>query len=234
MNGSRQRRSNRSLTPRQLKQAYSYRVLDKDNSDEMDTFRAKEDDRREKRNKAVDQNRPLNIQTTPEKELPDGDDDDWQEEEDDEKPSPMMRSELNNSLQRSKQREYWMLSQQKARQSGFRKNRRNSLEKNFQGNQNMSDDWKKFQSCTSLKSVDADSSNEFLRSPKKSVSKNFIESHFSQVERISDIYVPSHRQVAQETMETNVNVLENFKCAIITAFLAIACFIVVFIIYKNY
>lgn len=206
--------------------------MDEEDADEMDMYRAKEYDRREKRNKAMDQNRPLlNIQTTPEKEMSGDDDKDWPEEEDD-KPSPMMRSDLNDSLKQVNQYEDWMLNQQKARHSRIRKNRRSSFEKNFHRNQNMSDDWAKFQSCTSLKSVDAESSNDALRSPKKSVTKNFFMSHFSQVERISDIYVPSHRQVTQETAETNINLfLRDHKCAIITAF--IACFIVVAFLFKK-
>lgn len=168
----------------------------------------------------MDRNRPLlNMQTTPEKELPE--EDGWSDEEDEDKPSPLTRTKLNNSLKQIKQIEH--------------KNRR-SYENSRNLSSTLSDDWSRFQSCLSLKSLGNDISSGPLRSPKKSVTKNFINSNFSPVERISDIYVPSsQRQVEQEpnnaeksnlkaVNETSKQFFIYFIIALLFALVGIICF----------
>lgn len=95
---------------------------------------------------------------------------------------------LNTSLEYIKRREDWNSHQRINRRNVFNRNRRRSTE-NYNGR--YSDDWGQFQSCVSL--ADASFPEVFL-GPKKTTTRNFINSHHAQVERLSDIYVhPSHR-----------------------------------------
>lgn len=139
-----------------------------------------------------DKNRPIYSSSisSPEYErlaLSDDDSSLWVDEVEHESKAKNSRG-LNTSLEYIKRREDWNSHQRINRRNVFNRNRRQSTE-NFNGR--YSDDWGQFQSCVSL----ADSSfPEVLIGPKKTTTRNFINSHHAQVERLSDIFVsPSHR-----------------------------------------
>ena len=160
-------------------------------------------ERREQRNNARDLNRPNMDRLSPEPVSIkiDDDDDGWSDAEE-EKPSSRSRR-LDDSLEYQKNREDWMITQRVARRSRFSQNRRSSSEffrlgavkKKPLRDFACSEDWAQFQSCMSLKG-DSDLFNEKQPSPKKTFTRNFIDSHHSEVNRMSDIYVLSSKAAA--------------------------------------
>jgi hypothetical protein len=158
-----------------------------------------EENRREKRNKARDQNRPCfnESSSSPEYEaLTLGQDDDdyhdgWSDEEENEKPRQTRRRKLNESLDYVVQRDAWQQDQKKARRKIFSKNRRGSPvdQRPSQGGRRFLKDLSHYQSNNSLKSVDRDSSTEIFKSPKKCAVRNFYTANQPQIARLSDIYV---------------------------------------------
>lgn len=123
----------------------------------------------------------------------DDDDDGWSDGEETTKRSLRPRN-LDDSLEYQRNREDWQRDQSRARLSRYSHNRRASSESARQRSirdvikgkdSGINEDF--FQSCASLKSKH-DSSDE-IRSPIKSVTRNFLESHFEPVNRLSDIYV---------------------------------------------
>lgn len=136
--------------------------------------------------------------------LIDDDDDGWSDGEETSRRSLRPRN-LDDSLEYQKNREDWQRDQSRARLSRYSHNRRASSESARQRsirdvikgkNSGTTEDF--FQSCASLKSKH-DSSDE-VRTPIKSVTRNFLESHFDPVNRLSDIYVaPAKRDLFATT-----------------------------------
>lgn len=243
MTGKRSHRRNKlgSLTPRQLKIHRRYDVDCNDDKNVTDeSFREKEDVRKEKRNQAQDQNRPnFDNSSSPEYEvltLDDDDDGQWMEEEDDLKPVSKKSNKHDKSLENVKNIEEWQLNRQKARRSNFAKNRQRmsgSLRKKVAEKTSISyDDWAKFQSCISLKSGDPNSSNEALHTPKKGCTRNFLMLHHNPVNRMSDVYVkPSQRL----KVEDKSNAEDSIRWKDVSFFVIGFCFAVVSIMtmYKE-
>lgn len=196
-----------TLTPRQLKGGHSHFIVEEEEDHDAQTegFQSKENDRREKRNQARDQNRPIfdSAQSSPEYEIllhNSEDSDGWMEEGDDEEEPKNIRR-LDASLEYIRRREERAALQSNSRRSRFNKNRRSSIVNSRQSyrTSGASNDWGQFQSCVSLE----DTSAEFSHTPKKGLTQNFITSHHAQVNRISDIYVKPPKRAIQ---------LENKDC----------------------
>jgi hypothetical protein len=206
--GTNARRGNkiRTLTPRKLKNQMGWIVEEQEDSDEKPNVKKKSEHeikRQLKRNNARDFNRPhLNDTISPiEHEcVADDNDDDWMEEI--EKEENERISKHDSSLEHIQQLEAFQKKQRNMRRRSFTKNRRSSLHvehkitTRFTSNNsqkllssNPSEEWDQFQSCMSLRS----SSSQGLRTPRKMIVKNFLDTHVSEVNRMSDIYVKPMR-----------------------------------------
>lgn len=210
---------------------------DDDDSDKapIKTRKTIELDRKRKRNMACDMNRPnLNdncddtIISEDQNCVKDSDDDDetdWIEENDNDESEARLSSkqDLDQSLDYIRQRENYSKRQHKMRRRSFNNNRRSSLiskhkfttEITTQAVTKMStdkSDWEKFQSCMSLKS---DSfmllPQDSFQTPKKSCSRNFVDSHIAEVNRMSDYFVNSQFRFAQNNTDDDNDWDFDFK-----------------------
>lgn len=191
----------------------------------------KADERKEKRNQIQDQNRPdINV-GSPEYErlLIDDDDDGWSEGEEKSR-RPLRPRNLNDSLEYQRNMEDWHSEKSRARLSRYSSNRRASSESVRQRSirdaikakdSGINEDF--FQSCASLKSSKHDSSDEVARSPIKSVTRNFLESHHEPVNRLSDIYVaPAKRDILTTAAPKNEQSYKVYCTLIVLAVLFFA------------
>lgn len=161
------------------------------------SMKKKQECRRQQRNQARDQNRPnLNI-SSPEYEVLSSSSETDKFSDDDEEVAATARRSLNDSFAQIKQREKWQQEQKLARRKNFAKNRRSVSESSQLHQPKLRDSSEllqsldesfKYQSCTSLSS---ESKSEMFVTPKKGIAKNFFMSHHSELNRMSDIYVPS-------------------------------------------
>lgn len=95
----------------------------------------------------------------------------------------------------------------KCRNNEFSLNRRNSTEHSF--GSNFDGDNTKYQSCLSLHSTKSD----ILRTPKRSKSLNFFQSHISLTERISDYYSENQHSHLMNTPEVQLACSSNSATA---------------------
>jgi hypothetical protein len=154
------------------------------------TFKEKEEQRRSQRNQVRDNNRQniTNSFSSPEYELlkknkSSGLKDDENFLYDSVSTMFLKPRRLNDSLEHVKQRENWMYQQQHARNNRFVKNRQDMLETNSLNESHMELDL------------------GIEQNPKKDLIRNFIMSNYSEVERISDIYVNSSQLPVIKTPE---------------------------------
>lgn len=201
--------------------------------------------RKEQRDMVRDQNRPSYQISSPEYDnlsLADDhadDDGDWTDEENEEEMKPSLQL-LDDSLDYLRCREVWMRKQQTSRLNQFNKNRPNSHKKDLcrKTGTSSEDDWSQFQSCTSLKSFGTDSSGArslAFTSPKKGQIRNFIMSHYTQVDRISDIFVLPARQTIAEKAEKNDGVAtwRDIKNVVLGFSLSYIIVVVIYCIYLR-
>lgn len=165
--------------------------------------------------------------------------DDWLDEDDYDFERTVRQkssSKHDQSLEYVKQFEDNQKRQQKMRRRSFNSNRRNSsmkLKTEIVGSTS-SNDFDKYQSCLSLRSVGS-FSEDFTQSRFKKLTQNFIHLHVDQVSRLSDIYVPQRRQKVAPVDDKSFwdlnwkDVTKPMPIIIITlltiAFLALASFI---------
>lgn len=233
----------------------SSRKLDEDESDEKlkSGGKIQELKRKEKRRSVQDINRPNlhdTLSSSSDTIICDENDveDEWLDEEEfdlnDNEITVQERrtSKHDQSLEYVMQFEDNQKRQQKMRRRSFNLNRRNSSMKlkteivtpSLIGSTS-SNDFDKYQSCLSLRSVGS-FSEDFSQNRFKKLTQNFINLHVDQVSRISDIYVPQRRHQLLEPVGGksywNLNwkdVTKPMPIIIITlltiAFLALASFI---------
>lgn len=171
-------------------------------------------DRKEKRDKVRDLNRPNlcdnNDTTIYSSET------DWMEEveecEEDEKSKERHSNTLkqhDQSLEYIKTRENFRKRQHKMRRRSFTNNRRSSISKNHDRISRISsDDWDKYKSCASLRSESSTALNLLPQTPIKSYTRNFIDTHFDEYNRISDYFVDSKRHSIRTDLNDRLD--DNF------------------------
>jgi hypothetical protein len=151
--------------------------------------------RKEKRDKARDLNRP-NLQDDSNDVTVCSNDSEWTEDEDNNNYERHSNtSKQDKSLEYIKQRENFRKRQQKMRRRSFNNNRKSSISKdnkNISGriSRISSDDWDKFRSCRSLQSDCSLAFNSTLQTPIKTCIRNYIDSHFDEYNRMSDYPAP--------------------------------------------
>lgn len=207
----------RSMSIKKRKRIASHNADDEDSESPVlsRSTRQRELNRKEKRKSAQDMNRPrLNDKISSNDSnssgstaIVDDDDDDWLEYDDDENEARTNTCELDKSLEYVKIIEEHQKHQRKMRRKSFA-DRRNSIIKqthlntqNFRGSSN---DFDHFKSCLSLESDDL-SSHNYSGGVHKTL--NFISSHISEVNRMSDIYVPQKGRLmsVEVKKEPNLN-----------------------------
>lgn len=226
------------MTPKRLKEKNSLYVVEESSEDASISSCRNQKERREKRHKAQDQNRPNfeRSSSSPEYEnllIPVVDDSsEWSEEESESEDSSNPRTTRDPSLDYVRRQERWRKDQRNLRRSQFDRNRRRSIEKPQLRVDRPSDNWEQFQSCHSL----ADSVSELPVAHKKSVSRNFVVSHHAEVCRMSDIYVKPPRSLnlhrKEDLFEEKTFTWPEVR-RILVAF-AIAIFLVFFESFKSH
>jgi hypothetical protein len=124
-------------------------------------------------------------------------DDGWIVEEDNDHEK---NSKLDKSLQHIVHIEHHQKEQQKKRRKSYCENRRSSIKSKMQlcePNRDSMNDCERYNSCASLLSEISIDSN--FNNLSKSFSKSFIMSNVSEVNRMSDYYVPSKPQQTSST-----------------------------------
>jgi hypothetical protein len=151
------------LTPKQLKGDHRscYVVEKADNDGPCRDFHFKKKDRKEKRNQARDQNRPLSdAPSSPENKnmlVVEDDSDEWlEEEEEDEKRKPARGHDT--ALEYIRRPKSWNMVQRNSRRSHFNKNRRSSIENSRKSV--TPSNWAGFQSCVSLEDTSSAGDNK--------------------------------------------------------------------------
>lgn len=149
--------------------------------------------RKEKRDKARDMNRP-NLQDDYLDVTVCSNDSEWTEDDENNCERHSNTSKQDKSLEYIKNRENFRKHQQKMRRRSFNKNRRSSITKDTKIlgriSRMSSDDWDKFRSCRSLQSDCSLPFNSTLQTPIKICTRNFMESHFAEYNRMSDYLAP--------------------------------------------
>jgi hypothetical protein len=203
LRGNRVDKNNRTLTPRRPKNGKDKWIVEKDtDSDEnvaKSSRKEKELDRKGKRDKARDLNRP-NLQDECLDVTVCSNDSEWIEDDENNYERHSNTSKHDKSLEYIKHRENFRKHQQKMRRRSFNNNRKSSISKDTKilGRiaRMSSDDWDKFRSCRSLQSDCTLPFNSTLQTPIKTCTRNFIETHFAEYNRMSDYQAPpAYRQL---------------------------------------
>lgn len=206
--------------------------FEKDTTDSDENIKCsrkiKEFDRKCKREKARDLNRP-NLNSNLDDTVCNSDNDwvDGTEEENSTELDSITSKQLDKSLEYIKARDKFKKRQHKMRRRSFNSNRRSSTSKN---SHRSTDDWDKNKSSASLLSE----STLNLSTPKKSCTRNFLDTHIAEVNRMSDYYVPkkclnlshdeSSRYLSISFKETQVPIRVIIVMLTIGAFAFIALF----------
>ncbi|XP_070495735.1 uncharacterized protein [Chironomus tepperi] len=197
LRGYRIDKNNRTLTPLRSKNGKDKWIVEKDtDSDDnvaKNSRKEKELNRKEKRDKARDMNRP-NLQDDSLDVTVCSNDSEWTEDDENNYERHSNTSKQDKSLEYIKQRENFRKRQQKMRRRSFNNNRKSSISKDTKIlgrlSRVSSDDWDKFRSCRSLQSECSLQFNSTLQTPIKTCTRNYIESHFAEYNRMSDYQAP--------------------------------------------
>lgn len=157
------------------------------------SVRRKAEIRKAHRDQLCDSNRPnLNEEFDSECDS----DEEWAD--DDDELEKTTRLQMNESFRNIKQVERFKEKQKVKRFQNYTKNRRSSI-----GSTST-----RYLSCLSLQSVD--SSPGLFHSPKKSFTRNFIDSHYTELNRMSDYYVPARKLTDSACSDQNDNKQESW------------------------
>ncbi|KAL7028675.1 hypothetical protein ACKWTF_005945 [Chironomus riparius] len=197
LRGNRVDKNNRTLTPRRAKNGKDKWIIEKDTDSEENIAKSSrkemELDRKGKRDKARDLNRP-NLQDDCLDVTVCSNDSEWTEDDENNHERHSNTSKHDKSLEYIKHRENFRKHQQKMRRRSFNNNRKSSISKDSKIlgkiSRMSSDDWDKFRSCRSLQSDCSLPFNSTLQTPIKTCTRNFIETHFAEYNRMSDYQAP--------------------------------------------
>lgn len=197
LRGNRVDKNNRTLTPRRPRNAKDKWIVEKDTDSDEHVAKCsrmeKALNRKEKRDKARDMNRP-NLQDDSNDVTVCSNDSEWTEDEENNNERHSNTSKQDKSLEYIKERENFRKRQQKMRRRSFNNNRKSSISRDTKIlgriSRMSSDDWDKFRSCRSLQSDCSLPFNSTLHYPIKTCTRNYIESHFAEYNRMSDYLAP--------------------------------------------